>query len=296
MVNYSTTDSAAQSLGIFGYPLAHALSPVIQQAALDHHGIPARYHAWPVTPEDLAGRVEGLRQPGYLGANVTIPHKEAVLTMLDALDPLSQEVGAVNTIVKRGGTLEGHNTDVTGFLTSLKTTGGFDARGARALILGAGGAARAAAFGLASGGVGTLGIANRTVGRARALAGELAGKADVIVLPLAGPDLEDWASSVDFIVNCTSLGMAHGGGEGISPLGAAAIPESALVYDMVYTPAETPLLAEARKAGAKTVAGLSMLVYQGAEAFELWTGREAPVEVMLHAAERALAAGSDGAG
>lgn len=295
-VNSSSTGPPAQSLGIFGYPLAHALSPVIQQAALDHHGIPVRYHAWPVPPSELAGRIAGLRQAEYLGANVTIPHKEAVLPMLDELDPSAAEVGAVNTIVKHDGLLHGHNTDVTGFMTSLKETGGFDAVGKRVLVLGAGGAARAAVFGLANDDVGMLAIANRTVERAQALAGEVVGKVEALVLPLAGPDLDDYVSSVDLIVNCTSVGMRHGEFEGVSPLGDAAIPKSALVYDMVYTPAQTPLLVQARKAGAKTVGGLPMLVYQGAAAFELWTGREAPVDAMYHAAERGLANSSDSAG
>lgn len=288
-MNSSPTGPPAQFLGIFGYPLAHALSPVIQQAALDHYAMPVRYHAWPVRSSELAGRVEGLRQAEYLGANITIPHKEAVLAMLDELDPSAAEVGAVNTIVKRDGMLHGHNTDVTGFMASLKELGGFDARGKRVLVLGAGGAARAAVFGLANEGVGVLAIANRTVERAQALAGELSGKVEVLVLPLAGPDLDDNVSSVDLIVNCTSMGMRHGGSEGVSPLDDAAIPKSALVYDMVYTPAQTPLLAQAREAGAKTVGGLPMLVYQGAAAFELWTGTEAPVDVMFHAAERGLA-------
>ena len=195
-VNSSSTGPPAQSLGIFGYPLAHALSPVIQQAALDHHGIPVRYHAWPVPPSELAGRIAGLRQAEYLGANVTIPHKEAVLPMLDELDPSAAEVGAVNTIVKHDGLLHGHNTDVTGFMTSLKETGGFDAVGKRVLVLGAGGAARAAVFGLANDDVGMLAIANRTVERAQALAGEVVGKVEALVLPLAGPDLDDYVSSV----------------------------------------------------------------------------------------------------
>lgn len=292
-MNFSVTDTAAQSIGIFGFPLRHVLSPVIQQAALDCLGLSVRYHAWPVSEKDLPSRIDRIRQPKYLGANVTIPYKETVLSMLDLLDPLAERIGAVNTIVKRNGILEGHNTDVIGFLTSLKVSGGFEPKGTSVLIFGAGGAARAAVFGLVDEGVEVIGIANRTTERGQALAQELAGKIDALALPIEGSGVLDYVSSASLIVNCTSMGMRHSGLEGVSPLSAAAIPNSALVYDMVYTPSETPLLKEARKAGAKVVGGLPMLVYQGAAAFELWTGRRAPVEVMFHAAESALAVRND---
>ena len=292
-MNCSVTDTLSQSVGIFGFPLKHVFSPIIQQAALDHLGLPVRYHAWPVLEEDLPGGIDRIRQPKYLGANVTIPYKETVLTMLDLLDPLAESVGAVNTIVNRDGILEGHNTDVTGFLTSLMESADFEPKSIRALIFGAGGAARAAIFGLVDAGVEIIGIANRTIERGLALSQEVSGEIDVVVLPIAGSGLSDYASSANLIINCTSMGMKHSSAEGVSPLSAASISNSALVYDMVYTPSETPLLKEAHKAGAKVVGGIPMLVYQGAAAFELWTGRKAPVEVMFHAAERFLSENAD---
>ena len=292
-MNFSVTDTLSQSVGIFGFPLKHVLSPVIQQAALDHLGLSVQYHVWPVSEEDLPGGIDRIRQPKYLGANVTIPYKETVLTMLDLLDPLAESVGAVNTIVNRDGILEGYNTDVTGFLTSLMESTEFQPKSTRALIFGAGGAARAAIFGLVDAGVEIIGISNRTIERGLALSKEVPGEIEVVVLPIEGAGLADYVSSATLIINSTSMGMRHSRAEEVSPLSASSIPNSALVYDMVYTPSETPLLKEAHKAGAKVVGGIPMLVYQGAAAFELWTGRKAPVEVMFHAAERFLSENAD---
>ena len=278
-------------LGIFGYPLSHSISPVFQQAALDHYSLPISYEAWPTPPDELRQAVRRLRQAEYLGANVTIPHKERVVVALDRTDPLAGRVGAVNTIAKEGSRLVGYNTDVDGFLTSLKQDGGLDPRGSSVLLLGAGGAARAAAFGLADEQVGSLTIANRTQERARALADEVRE----YIGTTAAASIEEAALAkllpgVDLIVNATSIGMGRGASAGRSPLRADLIPSDALVFDMVYSPTETPLLLEARRAGARAVGGLSMLVRQGAAGFELWTGRDAPIDVMLRAAEGAMAA------
>lgn len=280
-----------RQLGILGYPLTHSASPVMQQAALDHHGLEMRYSAWPTESDALAAAVGRLRWDGYVGANVTIPHKERVIELLDECGRLAREVGAVNTIVKEDGRLLGHNTDVSGFLRALKEQGGFDPSGASVILLGAGGAARAAALALAEEGVASLTIANRTLGRAGSLADELRGRvAAVAPAPLQNAALAGALDGADLIVNATSVGMDRSGDRGKSPLPASMIPSDALVYDMVYVPAQTPLLAEARKAGARTLGGLWMLVYQGAASFELWTGLEAPVQVMARAAERAVAA------
>ena len=281
-----------QQLGIFGYPLAHSVSPAFQQAALDHYSLPVRYHAWPTPPERLADEVGRLRGDEYLGANVTIPHKERVLSLLDGVDDLSSVIGAVNTIAREeGGRLMGHNTDVYGFLTALREQAAFEPQGSSALLLGAGGAARAVAFALAKERVASLTIANRTLDRANRLADEVRTSiASVAAVPLTGADLGAVTRGVDLIVNATSVGMGHGPEQGQTPLRAELIPAGALVYDLVYTPSDTPFLLEARKAGARTLGGLSMLVYQGAASFELWTGREAPIEVMFQAAEKALEA------
>lgn len=277
-------------LGIIGYPLGHSLSPVFQQAALDHLGIDARYERWETPPDALVDRVRSLRASDVLGANVTVPYKETVIPMLDALDEWARLVGAVNTIVNQAGRLMGYNTDSYGFLEGLREAG-FSPKGIAVLLLGAGGAARGVALALAREGAALIAIANRTASRAEALAAEVACHGPrVETLPLAGDALRRVAQRSQLIVNTTTLGMKHSAGEACSPLAAAWIPSGALVYDLVYNPLETPLLREARRAGARVQAGLSMLVHQGAASFRLWTGREAPVDVMMAAARRALQA------
>ena len=279
-----------RKLGIFGYPIGHSLSPAFQQAALAHHAIDARYDAWETHPDALGDAVAALRGDDYLGANVTVPHKVAVMAHLDEIDELARLIGAVNTIVKRGGRLIGHNTDAGGFVEALRQAGGFDPSGKRTLLLGAGGAARAAAFALARAGVSELSIANRTLTRAESLVAELGGSANgVRALPLDAADgIAEAASRAQLVVNSTSVGMAHTPQESESPLPDGVLRPGAVVYDMVYNPAKTPLLAQAEREGARPVGGLSMLIHQGAAAFELWTGKPAPIDVMRNVAERAL--------
>lgn len=280
--------------GIFGYPLAHSLSPAFQQAAFNHYGLDARYLAWETPPSALASEVAKLRGGDFIGANVTIPHKRAVMALLDEVDPLAAAIGAVNTIVKRGGKLVGYNTDAHGFMRALKEDAGFEPSGKRALLLGAGGAARAAAFALFHEGIASLVIANRTLERAEALAAELSLD---IASAISSDDATDDATlhyaalNADLIVNSTSVGMRHGDAEGRTPLAGGLIPHDAVALDMVYNPQHTPLLAAARSAGARAVGGMPMLIYQGAAAFEMWTGRVAPVEAMFAAGNVALMQG-----
>ena len=290
--------TARAALGIIGFPIGHSISPVFQQAALDSMAIDAEYRAYAVRPEGVGDFVAGLRSPGTLGVNVTVPHKEAVMPFLDEIDGWAAEAGAVNTIVNRAGHLAGYNTDGYGFLRALRESGGLEPAGQRALILGAGGSARGVVQALLRAGVGRLDIANRTVSRAAALA-ELAAVRGVPAnaVPLDTADtglLADAAASAALIVNCTSLGMTHGPDETASPLTAAQIPAAALVYDLVYNPLLTPLLGEARRAGAATLGGIAMLVYQGAASFELWLERPAPVAVMMCAALAAMRARQSG--
>ena len=276
-----------QQIALFGYPLSHSISPAFQQAALDSLSIEASYTARPTRPEELASEVDKLRADDHLGANVTIPHKELIRQYLDGLDPWAETVGAVNTIVKKDGRLVGHNTDGYGFLRSLEERGGFSPQGKSVLLLGAGGAARAAVFALAESGAGTVLIANRTAERGSALAQDIRGRSlevDSILLAEA----REAARRVDLIVNATSMGMEPGPNAGLSPLESRDINPQAVVYDMVYTPQQTPLMKAARQAGAKVLGGLWMLVYQGAAAFEMWTSREAPVDLMYEAGLRAL--------
>ena len=275
-----------KQIAIFGYPLSHSISPAFQQAALDSLSISACYSARPTTPDGLASEVEKLRADDHLGANVTIPHKERVRSYLDGQDRWAETVGAVNTIVKEDGRLLGRNTDGYGFLKSLEDRAGFDPEGKSVLVLGAGGAARAAAFALAERGAGTMLIANRTVERGNALAGDVQSRsmdADSISLDEARVA----GRRVDLIVNATSMGMEPGPSAGLSPLESRDINPGALVYDMVYTPQQTPLMEAARRAGARVLGGLWMLVYQGAASFEMWTAREAPVDLMYEAGLRA---------
>ena len=280
-------------LGIIGYPIGHSISPVFQQAALDHCGIDGSYQAYEVAPDSLEKFFQDLRHPDFLGINVTVPHKEAVIPYLDEVDDWATAAGAVNTVVNRDGRLSGHNTDGSGFLRALKVGAGFYPQGSCVLVLGAGGAARGVVLALVRDGVASLTVANRTLERAERLT-ELAQAARVQceAIPLSGHELSDAAAAADLIVNCTTIGMSHGPDETGSPLSAGQIPSTALVNDLVYNPLETPLLREAQSAGARVLGGIHMLVYQGAASFEMWTGRDAPVDVMLEAATKAMAARS----
>ncbi len=274
----------AKQLGVIGYPLSHTLSPIFQQAALDYHAIPATYAAWPTPPERLDDVVESFRGTEYLGFNITIPHKQRLFTLVDEVDDMARDIGAVNTVVNREGMLTGYNTDAYGFVKSLKEKAGFEPKGMAVLLLGAGGAARAAAYALAAEGIEALTIANRTIARAEDLAQEVSGRVSMVN---ACP-LENLTQDFDLIVNSTSLGMSSADGAGQSPLEASSIRQESLVFDMVYTPAMTPLLQCAQKAGAQVLGGLWMLIYQGAASFELWTGKQAPTDVMYKAAQQAL--------
>lgn len=284
-----------QRLGIIGYPIGHSISPVFQQAGLDHLGIDATYEKWEVTLDGVGEFVAGLRAPGSLGINITVPHKQAVIPFLDEVDEWATSAGAVNTIVNRDGRLTGHNTDGPGFLRALLVETGYSPDGTRALILGAGGAARGILLALARGGVDSLVIANRTLERAETLvqlAEDNGVQAEAISLSQDASSqgaLTEAADSADLIVNCTTVGMSHGSDEHGSPLSKAQIPASAIVNDLVYNPLKTPLLLEASSAGATTLGGLHMLVYQGVLSFQMWTGRDAPVGVMLAAATAEMA-------
>ena len=275
--------------GIFGYPIRHSISPAMHNAAFASLDIDAVYSAWETTPDDLAAGVASLRSEDYLGANVTVPHKQAVMVHLDEIDDLATRIGAVNTIVNRDGRLMGSNTDALGFINSLRSEAGVTVAGLEVVLIGAGGAARAAAYALAEGRASALAIANRTVERAESLASELAETGILAnAFGLHDPDFLSACERADLIVNSTSVGMLHGPAEGDSPVPAEVISPGCVVYDMVYNPPKTPFLLDAERAGAQVIGGLPMLVYQGAAAWSRWTGREAPVDVMFKAAREAL--------
>ncbi len=266
-------------LGIIGHPVAHSLSPAIQGAALRVASVDATYDRWDTRPDNLAARVAVLREPDCLGANVTIPHKQAVLSLLDEVAPLAAEIGAVNTIVNDDGRLTGHNTDGGGFVAALQEAG-FAPAGNSFLLVGAGGAARGIAFALRHAGAGALAITNRTAARAQALADAVGAE----TAPFDAPP-----APYDCVVNCTSAGMHGSGAEDTLPCDPAAADPATLIVDIVYAPEETPLLRAAHEAGLRTLGGLPMLIHQGALAFELWTGRPAPLDAMREAARAALA-------
>ena len=275
--------------GIFGYPIGHSISPAMHNAAFERAGIDAVYEAWETASDDLAEGVSSLRGENYLGANVTVPHKQAVMEHLDEIDDLAARIGAVNTIVNQSGRLIGSNTDALGFINSLQSEAGVIVVGMKIVLIGAGGAARAAAYALADAKAGALTIANRTVERAESLVAELRETgAEATAFSIADPYFLSACERADLIVNSTSVGMLHGPAEDESPIPASAISPGCVVYDMVYNPIKTPLLKDAENAGAQVVGGLPMLVYQGAAAWTRWTGRDAPVEVMFGAAKEAL--------
>jgi shikimate dehydrogenase len=271
-------------LGVIGDPVAHSLSPALHQPALDQRGIPAVYERWHTLAADLASRVESLREPEILGASVTVPHKIAVMNMIDDVSPAARRAGAVNTIVNRGGALFGDNTDIYGFGITVS-----DALGGRApqiaIVLGAGGAARAVVLALEAAGVEEIVVANRDDERARQLAQDLY-PAPVHPMRLDGDFLSGELPGAGLLVNATSLGW-HPGETPIALPVLDLLPAGAVVADLTYR--DTDLLLAAQARGLETTDGLPMLVHQGARAFELWTGFPAPVETMLAAARAARA-------
>jgi shikimate dehydrogenase len=288
-------------IGLIGYPLRHSVSPYFQQAALDHYELDVRYEAWETSPTELPDIVRNLRKPQNIGANVTAPYKETVLPLLDEVDDLARLIGAVNTIVKKDDRLVGFNTDAHGFIEALYKDGHLDPRGKRVIILGAGGVARAASLVLVQKKVASLAISDGIFERASTLAENLvkyikdASRTSKGSEPgIAAFQWQNLGSAgtfadCDLIVHCTTLGMKDSPQEGQSPLSPEVIPKNVLVYDVVYNPWLTPLLRLAQEAGANTLGGLPMLVYQGAASFKLWTGKEAPVDIMLKRAKEMLA-------
>ncbi|MDK2816198.1 MAG: shikimate dehydrogenase [Moorella sp. (in: firmicutes)] len=273
-------------VALMGCPVEHSLSPLMQNAAFAATGLDLVYLAFAVTPSGLPAALAGLKALGFRGANVTVPHKEAVIKYLDAVEPTAARIGAVNTIVNEGGRLNGYNTDASGFLRSLQEAG-FNPAGMKAVILGAGGAARAVAFALAGAGCTGLTIANRTLERAGHLAAALAGLSVLVkACALEEEELRPRVEEADLVVNATSAGMAPM--EGAVPLPAVWLHAGQWVYDLVYNPLETRFLRDARQRGCRAISGLGMLLYQGAAAFTLWTGKPAPVEVMGEALRKAI--------
>lgn len=270
-------DGHTHLFGIIGDPVEHSLSPAMHNAAFAHLGLNGIYV--PMRPTDLADGFRGLRSLGFIGVSVTVPFKVAIMDFLDAIDPVARKIGAVNTLVfaRAGATVRctGHNTDWLGANRALAEA--IDPAGRTVLVLGAGGAARAVGFGLIEAGARVL-LANRTEAKGRELADQMGCR----FIPAA----ELAQVRADALINTTSVGMAPHADT--IPIDPELLPRFRVVMDIVYAPLATRLLREAAARGCRTIDGLTMLQYQGAAQFTLWTGREAPHAVMRQALLDAL--------
>jgi shikimate dehydrogenase len=276
----SRVDARTRTVGIIGWPVEHSLSPLIHNTAFVALEMNWVYVPIPVPPGELSAALAGLAALGFVGANVTMPHKTEAAAVADEVSEDARRLNAVNTLVVNAGGLAGHNTDAPGFDRFLRRDAGFDASGRRALLFGAGGAARACALALARAGLAHLTVALREPARAAALLATLDGlDPDVAVVQMA----DAGGSEVDLVINATPLGT-HDEELPLPPLG----PES-LVVDLLYRPAVTPMQRAAREAGAAAFGGLGLLLHQAALSFELWTGREPPLDAMSAAALAELA-------
>lgn len=292
--------AATRVCAVYGHPIRHSASPALQNAGLVALGLDWRYLAFDVRPEELGQAIAGAKAMRFVGLNLTVPHKLLALERVDRLDESARLWGAVNTIrfeardaagewqplrlLDPGPETEvrahGFNTDAEAITRALREDLGIELAGARVLLLGAGGAGRPAALKLASEGVAELFLINRTQAKAEAVAAEIHQRWPGVRLAAAYPTRD-----VDLLVNATSLGLKPGDA---LPLETARFPlrQVGAVYDMIYRPAETPLLAAARAAGCRAANGLGMLLYQGARALEIWSGRAAPLAAMRRALER----------
>jgi shikimate dehydrogenase len=271
---------------LIGHPVAHSFSPGMQQAAFDALGIDARYELWDRRPLDLADAIAALRAEGFLGANITIPHKEHVVPMVDKLTEEAQAIGAVNVIARDGKKLVGHNTDVAGFKSALDKVVGRQKMPRHAVVLGAGGAARAVVYALITEGFQRVVVFNRHLHRAEGLTrhfGRSAAHMDLRAMPWHESVLEAELSKTKLLINATSIGMVATE----TPIPAELLPSDLLVMDLVYNPAQSQLLKDAAAAHCTTMNGEHMLLQQGARSFELWTGKVAPLDVMQAELDRA---------
>ena len=280
---------ATRLAAVIGDPIRHSRSPAIFNAAFAAAALDWAYLAFEVPSGGAAGALDAVRALGLEGLSVTMPHKTDVAELVDERSPQAELLGAVNCVVRRGDRLIGHNTDGAGFVASLRADAGFDPAGQRCVVLGAGGAARAVVLALAEAGAAGVVVVNRSPNKAAtaaALAGPVGATAPI-------DDLAGALAAANLVVNATSLGM-DAASTPIGPAALTALPDSALVADLVYQPAVTPLLAAATARGLHTMGGLGMLVYQAAEAFTHWTGEVAPVAEMRRAAEAPPAGPSAG--
>jgi shikimate dehydrogenase len=273
-------NAATRLCAVLGAPVRHSASPAMHNAAFAALGLNWRYLAFEVVPENLRAAIEGAKAMGFAGFNLTVPHKLLALDLVDALDESAKVWGAVNTIRfdEKGAT--GFNTDADGLANSLREDLKLELRGKKVLLLGAGGAGRTAALKLASEKVAELFLVNRTPSKAEEIANEIKKRFPSAKVSVGFPEAD-----VDLLLNATSLGLKT---DDALPLDKKkfSLKQTRSVYDMIYRPAETKLLAAAKAAGCQTANGLGMLLHQGAKAFEIWTGKTAPLDVMRRALEQ----------
>jgi shikimate dehydrogenase len=280
---------------LIGHPVAHSLSGAMQQAAFDAAGIPATYELWDRPPAALPEAIAELRSEDFLGANVTIPHKEKTATLVDRLTEEAHATGAVNTITAEGKRLVGHNTDVPGFRVALETLVGKQRMPRAAVVLGSGGGARAVVHGLVAEGFQRIVVFNRHLHRAEALVRFFARSAahmELRAMPWHESIIEAELAKTKVLVNATAVGL-H---DDESPLPSGLLAPGLLVMDLIYNPPRSRLLRDAEAAGCEVLSGDVMLLHQGAAAFTLWTGRPAPLELMSQKLAEGLAAAGAVAG
>ena len=277
----------AELVACFGQPVAENPTGAMQEAAFQALGLNWRYLTIEVAPANLRDAMLGARAFGMRGMNLTIPHKVAVIEYLDEVAPDAALIGAVNTVRREGGRLIGENTDGKGFLRAVRVDGGVDPRGQRAVVLGAGGAARAIVTELALAGVADLLVVNRSTARGERLAADLAAKTKVPIRHQEWHGIYRVPRDAGLLVNATSIGL-HPDVDAMPPVEWSDAGPDLLVSDIVFNPPETRFLAAARQRGLQVLDGLSMLVYQGVIGFRLWTGQEAPEAVMKRALKTAL--------
>jgi len=274
--------------GLFGYPVEHSFSPAMHNSAFKEVNLNYLYLPFAIKPENVEEAVKGIKAFDLRGVNVTIPHKQAVIPYLDELSEEAELIGAVNTIENKDGKLIGYNTDGRGFIRSLKEEGDFEAKGKKALIIGAGGASRAVAFQLALEGIDKIYISDLSQDLAKVLADDVNSKVDKAkAIVVDSKETDEIVAKVDLLVDATPVGMYPK--VDVKPVvSTEVLHKDLVVYDLVYNPLETVLLKAAKEAGAKAVSGLGMLLYQGAIAFEIWTDVDAPIKIMRNALEEML--------
>lgn len=275
--------------GVMGYPISHTFSPMMHNAAFEKLGIDAVYVSFAVRPDEIKKAIAGIKTLGLSGLNLTIPHKEICMPYLDELSVEADAMKAVNTIVNQDGKLVGYNTDGRGFVRALKSFLQFDTNRKAAFLFGAGGAGKAVAVQLAIEGSNEIYITDISAEQSRRLAANLKKKFPKckvkMFLAHQKSEIERAIVDCDLLINATPCGMKHTDPVVVNP---KALHKKLVVCDLVYNPAQTKLLAEAKKRNLKTMNGLGMLLYQGVIAFELWTGKKAPVEVMYEALVKQL--------